>query len=345
MDPLKIIYTPKHALHATGDITLDGQPFIVEEVPERAECIITALRTAALGPVLPPEDHGLLPVLAVHDSAFVTYLQTAYTENAAWLGYEEAVIPGTFAVGRQRDGVPPLGIAGRRGYYAFGIGSPILAGTWEAAYWSVQCALTAADLIRSGERSAYALCRPPGHHASRDLYGGFCYLNNAAIAARYLTNHGSGRVAILDIDYHHGNGTQAIFYEDPAVFYASLHADPSNDYPYYWGFAGERGAGAGLGTNLNLPLPKGVSDMTYLAALEEAITALRLFAPGILVLSLGLDIAVGDAVGGMEVSFAGFQAIGERIAALNLPTVVIQEGGYRLDTLGGNAVAVLRAFV
>ena len=341
---MKIIYSSKHILHATENITLDRQPFIVEELPARAEIILAALQRASLGPVASPEDHGLEAVLAVHDADFVTYLRNAYVENAAWLGYEEAVIPGTFAVGR-RDTPPPVSIAGKRGFYAFGIGSPILAGTWEAAYWSAQCALTASDAVLASEHSAYALCRPPGHHAARDLYGGFCYLNNAAIAARYLQQRTQSRVAILDVDFHHGNGTQAIFYEDPAVFYGSLHADPRYEYPFYWGFAEERGAGAGLGTNLNIPLPKGTTDSTYLTALDTALEALGAFTPEVLVLSLGLDIAEGDEVGGMEITPMGFRAIGKRIAALNLPTVIIQEGGYRLDMLGENAVAILGAFV
>ena len=340
---METIYTPRHALHATEHITLDGQPFIIEELPARAEILLEAVRTAALGPVLPPEDHGLDPLLAVHAADFIRYLQTAYEANAAWLGHEEAVIPGTFALGR-REGTPPPGIAGQRGYYAFGTGSPILAGTWEAAYGSAQCALTAADRVLAGAHSVYALCRPPGHHAARDLCGGFCYLNNAAIAARYLTQHTRGRVAILDVDFHHGNGTQAIFYEEPQVFYASLHADPRYDYPFYWGFADERGAGAGLGTNLNLPLPKGTEDPAYLAALEVALSPMRAFAPETLVLSLGLDIAAGDTVGGMNITPAGFQAIGERIAAQGWPTVIIQEGGYRLDRLAENALAVLEAW-
>lgn len=337
---MKTIYTPKHLLHATEHITLDGQPFILEEVPARAEVIVAAIRAAHLGPILPPHDHGLEPLLAVHDAGFIAYLRDAYAANAAWLGHEEAVIPGTFAV--RVAGAPPRSFAGQRGYYAFGIGSPILAGTWEAAYWAAQCALTAADCILAGERSAYALCRPPGHHAARDLYGGFCYLNHAAIAARYLTERTGARIAILDIDFHHGNGTQAIFYEDPMVFYASLHADPLEEYPFYWGFAEERGAGAGLGTNLNLPLPRNLTETAYLATLTQALAALREFQPAALVLSLGLDIAEGDAVGGMGLTPAGFHAIGARIAEQGWPTVIIQEGGYRLETLGENALAILR---
>lgn len=341
---MQTIYTARHKLHATDHVTFEGQPFVIEETPARAEVILQAIQEATLGSVAPPIDHGIHPILAVHDVAFITYLQSAYTRQANWLGEEQAVIPGSFAVGYPRERTPPTSIAGQRGYYAFGIGSPILKGTWEAAYWAAQCALTASDAVLEGQRCAYALCRPPGHHAARDLYGGFCYINNAAIAARYLTQASGTRVAVLDVDFHHGNGTQAIFYDDPKVFYASLHADPLNDYPYYWGFVDERGAGPGTGTNLNIPLPLGTDDARYLAALCEALAALQAFRPRFMVLSLGLDIAEGDELGGMRITTAGLSAIGERVAALHLPTIVVQEGGYNLSTLGKNTVAVLEAF-
>jgi len=212
--------------------------------------------------------------------------------------------------------------------------------------------------VREGLRAAYALCRPPGHHAAADLYGGYCYLNNAAIAARYLQSSGSRpsslpesralptptKVAILDIDYHHGNGTQLIFYADPAVLYCSLHVHPDEDYPYYWGDADETGVGPGEGTNCNWPLPRGTGDKAYLAALDEALAAIGEFAPDYLVVSAGLDTTEGDPEGGFCLSTEGLHAIGECIAGLAMPTVVVQEGGYRLDRLGDNAVAFLQPF-
>lgn len=345
---MHIIYTAAHLRHDTANVEIEGQPFVTEEVPERAEILLAAARAAALGPILPAEDHGLGPILAVHDAEYVEFLRTAYARNAAATGRPEPLVPWTFAT--RHTGRRPKGLRGMLGYYAFGWGSPILEGTWTAAYWSAQCALSAADWVLRGEGAVYALCRPPGHHAARDLFGGFCYLNNAAIAARYVQDVlGSGqtgqpRAAVLDIDYHHGNGTQAIFYADPSVLYCSLHAHPDDDYPYYWGEAGERGEGPGEGFNLNRPLRQGIDDAGYLAALDEALAAVRDFGPAVLILSAGLDIGAEDPSGGFAVTAAGLHAIGRHIAALGVPAVIVQEGGYRLETLGENLVALLTAW-
>src|SRR5688572_29007783 len=245
-------YSEHHTDHDTTGLIVDGQPFVTDEVPARAELLLAAVQAARLGPVAAPKDFGEAPILAVHDAGFVHYLKTAYADNAAYFKKAEPVFPSTFHV---RRGVRrPAGFLGQAGYYAFGVGSPLLEGTWDAAYWSAQCALAAAEAVRNGTPAAYALCRPPGHHADTDLYGGFCYLNNAAIAARWL----GPQVAVLDIDYHHGNGTQSIFYEDPTVLFCSLHAHPDDDYPYYWGNADELGAGAGTGFNRNWPLPQAI---------------------------------------------------------------------------------------
>jgi acetoin utilization deacetylase AcuC-like enzyme len=337
-----IVYTERHRLHTSDQVTLEGAPFILEEVPARAEIILQALQAAGFGPVVAPTDHGLEPILAVHDAGFVEFLRTAYDWNAEFYEKAEPVFPWTFST--RHIGRKPKHLVGLTGYYAFGFGSPILEGTWEAAYWSAQCALSAADLVLAGERAAYALCRPPGHHAAADLYGGFCYLNNAAVAARYL-QAGKEQVAVLDIDYHHGNGTQAIFYADPTVLYCSLHVHPDEGYPYYWGETSERGVGAGEGFNRNWPLPEGTDDARYLAALDEALAAIRDFAPRTLVVSVGFDIVAGDPVGGFEVTLEGLREVGQRIAGLGLPTLIVQEGGYRLESLGESAVVFLQAFV
>jgi acetoin utilization deacetylase AcuC-like enzyme len=335
---LTTIFTDRHALHDTDAVQYDGHPFITDEVPARAERLIEAVRTANLGPIAPPDDHGLLPILAVHDAGYVAFLRDVYAANAAYFKQPEPVFGSTFSPrGAARQ---PRGFLGLTGYYAYGVGSPILAGTWDAAYWAAQSAVTAAALVQAGAPAAYALCRPPGHHAARDLYGGYCYLNNAAIAARWLGE----RTAVLDIDYHHGNGTQLIFYDDPTVLFCSLHAHPDDDYPYYWGEAGERGAGAGLGFNHNWTLPQGCDDPTYLAALDAAAAVITAFAPRYLVLSAGWDTAAGDPVGGFALSPAGLAAAGRRIRALALPTVIVQEGGYLLERLGDNALAFLQAF-
>ena len=347
---MRIIYTDRHKLHATQGVRLEDHPFVTDEVPARAKVILDAVLGARLGPVSAPQDYGLDPLLAVHTPDFVDYLRTIYEAHAAVLQKRGPVFAETIiAHGGRRK---PKGALGLPGYYAFGVGSPILEGTWEAAYWSAQCALTAADVVQTTGETAYALCRPPGHHAAADLYGGFCYLNNAAIAARYLAPEVGAtlavaptKMAILDIDYHHGNGTQEIFYADPSVLFCSLHAHPDDDYPYYWGEADERGEGAGEGCNRNWPLPQGTDDAAYLAALDEALAVIRAFAPRYLVVSAGFDIAAGDPVGGFNVTPDGFNAIGRRIAALGLPTTIVQEGGYLLETLGENAAAFLQAFV
>jgi acetoin utilization deacetylase AcuC-like enzyme len=337
------VYSERHRLHATDGIADD-----IYEVPARAEIILSAVQAAQLGPVIGPADHGLEPILAVHDAGYVDFLRSVYAESAAYYREAGPVFAGTFAT--RRIARKPQGFLGLLGYYAFGAGSPILEGTWEAAYWSAQCALTAADLVRDGEAAAYALCRPPGHHAAADLYGGYCYLNNAAIAVRYLqqragsTGAGRSKVAVLDVDYHHGNGTQLLFYSDPSVLYCSLHAHPDEDYPYYWGGADETGEGPGQGTNRNWPLPCGSDDVHYLAALDEALAAVDGFAPCYLVVSAGLDTVAGDPEGGFEVTTQGLREIGRRIAGLELPTVLVQEGGYLRQELDANAVAFLQAF-
>jgi acetoin utilization deacetylase AcuC-like enzyme len=339
---VRIVYSDQHKLHATDAVQLEGRPFVTEEVPARAETILNAVQETQLASVTMPIDHGLEPILAVHDAGFVRFLQTAHAENAALFQEAAPVFTWTFAT--RHNGRKPKSLLGLMGYYAFGWGSPILEGTWQAAYWSAQCVLSAADLVRTGERVVYALSRPPGHHAAVDLYGGFCYLNNAAIAARYLQQEGA-KVAVLDIDYHHGKGTQAVFYTDPAVLFSSLHAHPDDDFPYYWGEADERGEGRGEGYNQNWPLPQGTDDASYLTALDGALALIGEFAPNYLVVSAGFDIVAGDPVGGFNVTTAGLREIGMRIARLDLPSVIVQEGGYALDRLGDDAVAFLQAFV
>ncbi|MBL8055830.1 MAG: histone deacetylase family protein [Anaerolineales bacterium] len=341
---MRVIFSPRHRLHATETVTIHGEAYA--ETPPRAERLLAAAQAAGLGPVTEPADHGLGPILAVHPADYVAFLRDGYPAGLPFRHAGPLVMADTFHTRHARR--RPRHPWSQQGYYSFDIQAPLLAGTWEAAYWSAQCALTAADAVRAGAASAYALCRPPGHHALADQAGGFCYLNNAALAARHLqAGAAAARVAILDVDYHHGNGTQEIFYTDPSVLYVSLHGDPDEEYPFWWGGADEQGAGAGQGYNLNLPLPKGTDDARYLAALDRALAAIAAFQPAWLVLSLGLDIGAGDPSalgGGFAVTAAGFGQIGQRIAGLGRPTVIVQEGGYRLETLGENAAAVLRAF-
>jgi acetoin utilization deacetylase AcuC-like enzyme len=337
---MRIVYSENHRLHATSN-RIPGYAPPVHEIPERAEKILAACQAAALGPVEQPADHGLGPILAVHGGPFVEFLRTVYAASRDLFG-ANPVSADTFPGRGWRH--TPAGLVGLIGYHAFDLYAPILEGTWAAAYWSAQCALTAAALVRNGDRVAYALCRPPGHHASASLCGGFCYLNNAAIAARSMQTVTGTRVAILDIDYHHGNGTQEIFYTDPTVMCCSLHADPEVDYPFYWGGAEECGEGQGRGFNRNWPLPHGTGDPTYLAALEQALAVIGDFAPNYLVVSVGFDLMQGDPVplgGGFRITPTGLRAISERLSALRLPTVIVQEGGYQVDRLGEYAVTFL----
>ncbi|MGC9348127.1 MAG: histone deacetylase family protein [Anaerolineae bacterium] len=323
-------------------------------MPERAEMIRASIQSAALGPFLLPRDYGLGPILAVHDAGYVAYLRQAYALGQSYaldqagplktgLVRARPVLAARSAVTLARVSEPPRDYPGLRDYYTYDFEDPILNGTWTAAYWSAQSALTAAELVRGGERAVYALCRPPGHHATVDQYGGFCYLNNAAPAARELCRDGS--VAILDVDYHHGNGTQAIFYADPRVLYVSLHADPALDYPHFWGYRDEVGEGPGRGTNYNVPLSLGTGDTEYLVALDAALKVISGFAPRHLIVSLGLDAVRGDLIGKFGLTPEGWSEVGRRVAELALPTVIVQEGGYRQEGLGALVVAFLSHFL
>ena len=335
------IYSPTHWLHDTRDLIIDDQEYLIEERPERAEIIKNAVLEANLGKILEPQDFGEASILAIHNANYVKFLKDIYIEGKNFYGYDRPLLPETFSTRRPfRNTRHPIG---QLGYYSFGTYSPILAGTWEAVYWSGQCALSAANLARSENQTTYAICRPPGHHAGKDYYGGFCYLNNAGLAAKAL----EGKVAILDIDFHHGNGTQDIFYNDPSVMYCSIHADPDQEYPYFWGAADEKGELAGADTNLNFPLPLGTTDVEYLKILEISLHRLTEFNPENLVISLGFDILSGDPAGGFNITNQGLKEIAKRIAGLSkqgIRTVIIQEGGYKLDTLGYSAVTFLQEF-
>ncbi|MBK9711648.1 MAG: histone deacetylase family protein [Kouleothrix sp.] len=371
------IYSAEHALHDAPHEFLDGRLIPPYESPARVAMILDALGRAGLGPVQPPRAFGMEPIHAVHDSRYLDYLAHAYERWVAAGGDPAAVLPSTLAVRwMSRPSLSPLVAPG---YYSFDLSAPIVAGTYRAARASADVALTAAELLLEGQPLAYALCRPPGHHAGTDLYGGYCYLNNAAIAAEYLlamTNDqrpmtddqrqrsedddtpsvrerfglssfalGRSSVAILDIDFHHGNGTQQIFYERDEVLFVSIHADPAREYPFFAGYADERGAGAGAGSNLNLPLEAGVTDERYLATLDQALAAVAEFAPRFLVLSAGFDTFGGDPIGDFALTAAAYPAIGRRIAALGLPTLVVQEGGYAIAALGENVVGLLRGLL
>jgi len=235
-------------------------------------------------------------------------------------------------------------IDGKLGFFAMDAGSPITATTWQAVKTSADIALTGLALIDEGHHSAFALCRPPGHHAAREYMGGYCYLNNAAIAAQQAITQGAKRVAVLDVDFHHGNGTQNIFYDRPDVLFISLHGEPAVSYPYFSGASSERGAGAGEGFNLNYPLPKNTTWAQYKTALIHACQQLRHFAPEVLVISLGVDTFKDDPISHFLLDSQDFLSMGELIASVGVPTLFVMEGGYMVDEIGINAVNVLHGF-
>jgi acetoin utilization deacetylase AcuC-like enzyme len=341
---MQTIYTERHADHHPQLEFFEGELKPYHDSPKRAHIILQAIRQSALGPVSEPEDHGLEPILAVHDAEYVAYLQRAYATWIAEGGIPAGVYPDTFST--RRVGHRPTQIAALAGYYSSDLTAIITAGTWQAAYWSAQCALTAAHQVLNGARACFALCRPPGHHAAADMCGGYCFLNNAAIAAQALIAQtpGPSRVALLDVDFHHGNGTQSVFYARADVLYVSLHADPDRQYPYFWGAADECGEGAGVGATVNFPLPAGVTDAQYLAVLHEALLRIRDYAPQYLVVSLGVDTYAGDPLGDFLLTDDAFPLIGKQVAQLNLPTVFIMEGGYAIQQLGRNVASVLGGY-
>ncbi len=276
-------------------------------------------------------------ILAVHDADFVNYLRHA-CRNAP---ESKSVYPYVFPIRNATR--PPKELTVRAGYYCIDTFTPINRNAFPAAKRAVDCVLTAADEILEGRRIAYALVRPPGHHAERRTFGGFCYFSNSAIGAQYLSQH--GKVAIIDVDYHHGNGQQDIFYERDDVLTVSIHGDPDFAYPYFTGFADERGAGPGEGFNLNIPLPENRDGSQYRKALEKAIRAVRDFAPAFLVIALGLDPAKGDPTGTWSLAAKDFEENGRMLGSLRLPTLVVQEGGYRTRTLGKNAKSFFRGLM
>lgn len=329
--------TDAHRHHAPPFELNAGQRISpVFEHPSRVDAILSGLPAAERQAPTAHDDGALV---AVHDADLVRFLRDGYD---AWrrAGGPEVMIADTFRsprwAGGGRPSASPFGAAG---WWCFDTATPVVAGSFRAARAAADVALTAVDLVVAGAPLAYALTRPPGHHAGRDYFGGFCLLNHAAIAARALQD--GGRVAILDIDVHHGNGSQDIFWRDSGVLYASLHADPDTTFPFFSGFADEQGEGPGRGATRNAPLAPGTDDAGYLVALDATLTEVAAFDPAALVVSLGLDASEHDPIGPLDLTADGFAEVGARIGGLGLPTVVIQEGGYALDHLGTLAAAVL----
>lgn len=280
----------------------------------------------------------------VHDAGYLEFLRTAWDDWQQLPGRGPAAMAACWPARWMATDRPPVSIDAKLGYYGFGADCSITAGTWAAARSAAALAQSAADDVLAGATVNFALCRPPGHHATIDQFGGYCYLNNAAIAAQRCLDGGSGRVAIVDVDYHHGNGTQQIFYERSDVYYASIHADPVTDFPYFAGFADERGRGDGVGYTRNEPLPAGTGFATWSAALERCLDDVVTLGCDMLVMSLGVDTFVDDPISQFRLTTGDFATLGARLAAVGLPTVIVMEGGYDVDDLGVNVAAVLDTF-
>ncbi len=321
-DAVALVVNDKHDIHHVRE-----RGYV--EAPVRIRSILAELEPAGAFERVAPRAHPDRHILQVHNPAFVGYLRRV----CAGVGKEKAVYPYVFPL--RNTARPPKELSIRAGYYCIDTFTPLSANAYLAARRAVDCTLTAADALLAGRRTAYALVRPPGHHAERNCFGGFCYFNNAAIAAQHLTS--AGKVAILDVDYHHGNGQQDIFYRRDDVLTVSIHAHPSIAYPYFSGFEDERGEGPGEGFNRNLPLSEHLDGAAYRKALAKALRLVADFRPAVLVLALGLDTALADPTGTWNLRAADFQANGQMIAELGLPTLVVQEGGYRTRTLGTNA--------
>lgn len=338
---MKTIYSEKHKLRDAKTELFGGelvQPF---ERPSRAQYIHDRLTETNFGPIAPPNDYGMDPILAIHHAGFVQFLQDAWPLWAAQ-GYSGEALPTCWPARRMSDKIPTH-IEGQLGYYALASETSLTEGTWPAAYASAQVALTGAQEIIAGNH-AFALCRPPGHHAAQDMYGGYCFLNNAAIAAQSLRDSGMDRVAILDVDFHHGNGTQDIFYTRNDVLFASLHGDPMDAFPHFLGHADEIGTGTGTGFTHNYPMPPGTDFATWRSALTDALQKITAFKPDALIISLGVDTFETDPISFFKLQSPDFTTYGTDIAALGLPTLFAMEGGYDIAEIGINTVNVLTGF-
>lgn len=348
---MQIFLNRLHTRHAARLEMYRGRLVPCHEKPERVDHVLAELTRRPVGLLREPElqaEGALRAALeAVHAPRYLNFLASAWDE---WVALDPAnaeldILPSVWPVRGFRSDVLPDNFAARLGLFSFDAGSPIMAGTWAAAREGAACAHAAALAVSGGAGSAFALTRPPGHHAGPDFFGGYCFLNNAALAAQTLRKHGAARVAVLDLDYHHGNGTQTIFYARADVLTVSVHGDPRSEYPFFLGHADERGEGEGLDANLNLPLPRGSSAATWFDALEAALQAVQRHGADALVVALGVDTFEGDPISGFHLTSADYLRLGERLARAGLPSVFTFEGGYAVAEVGVNVVNVLDGFV
>ena len=349
-----VIHNPEHARHAGRHEMFRGRLVPCHEVPQRLDHVLAELQRRGIAPMHTPiglhagEDAAFESLLRrVHAPRYLDFLASAWNE---WVALDPAnaeldALPSVWPVRGFRDDVEPANFSARMGLYSFDAGTPLTAGTWIAARTGAHGAVLAARAVAAGSvPSAFALSRPPGHHAGADFFGGYCFLNNAALAAQTLRDSGFAHVAVLDVDYHHGNGTQSLFYARGDVLTVSIHGDPRTEYPFYLGHADERGAGAGAGGNLNLPLPRGTGFARWHEALMQGVDAVRRFGAQALVVALGVDTFEGDPISGFQLRSADYLQVGASLATLGLPTVFSFEGGYAVAEVGVNVANVLEGF-
>lgn len=345
------IHNPDHRLHQGRHEMFRGRLVACHETADRLDHVLDELRRRPQGGLRPvgQDDRDALaaPLAAIHDPRYLDFIAGAWDE---WVALDPAnaqqdVLPSAWPAPGMRRDVLPGNFAARLGLFSFDAGTPLTAGTWAAVQAGAACAVGAARVVAAGtERHAFALSRPPGHHAGRGFFGGYCFLNNAALAAQALRSAGARRVAVLDVDYHHGNGTQEIFYDRDDVLTVSIHGDPRTEYPFFLGHADERGAGPGEGFNLNLPLPRGSGFGPWREALDAGLAAVAAFAPDALVVPLGVDSFEGDPISGFRLRSADYLQVGRALAGAGLPTVFTFEGGYAVAEVGLNTVNVLAGF-
>ncbi|NKM31872.1 histone deacetylase family protein [Rhizobium laguerreae] len=337
---MKVVYSDLHRSHVPGDVVENGVSRPSRDVPERMDAMLRAVKQAGLE-VVGAADHGLEALSAVHSAEYLSFLASAYGE---WKGSDlpGRVVPAAFET-RPEAYRDSWSIVARAGFHLRDQITPVGEGTWDAAYWAAQTAITAADLVVNGERQVYALCRPSGHHAGPDYGGGATYLNNAAIAARRLAADGK-RIAIVDLDVHHGNGTQDIFWDDANIFFASIHRSPVNYYPHFTGFREEMGGMSAEGANMNHPLAKDGGDEEYLVGAEAILDAALEHNPAAVVVSLGFDALASDPAKGLSVTEEAFEKLGRLLGGVSLPVMLVQEGGYDPKSLQHVAARFLDGF-
>ena len=336
------IYSPDHELRNARTELYGGELVAPFECPQRVQYVLDRIQAVSLGEVIQADDFSIEPIYRIHDRAFIEFLQQCWSEWQAE-GFKGEAIPTVLPVRGMQQRIPNY-IEGKLGYYAMAIETSISEGTWPAARASANVALTAQGHINRGKDAVFALCRPPGHHAASDLFGGYCFINNAAVCAQAFLDQGAKRVAILDVDFHHGNGTQSIFYDRSDVMYLSIHGDPREAFPHFLGYGDEKGHDTGAGFNHNYPLGPNTAYEVWSKAMEDACKQIRDYAPDALIISLGVDTFEGDPISFFKLTSDDFKRYGATIAGLNLPTVFIMEGGYAVEEIGINTVNVLTGF-